>query len=114
MKLETKTVDGISILELEGMVKGGADSDALYETVDSLLEKDQKKIILDLHQVTFVNSSGIGAFIRCYTTVKDSGGVFMIANISEKIESVLYITKLHRVIGLHKTLDDAINAINGE
>ncbi|MBI4810827.1 MAG: STAS domain-containing protein [Ignavibacteriales bacterium] len=108
MKLFTKEVDGIIVVELEGNVLGGPDATALNDTLHQLLDKKKRKIVVDLSGVESMNSSGLSMLIGALTTVRNAGGDLKIAAAAKKIESLLVITKLTTVFELHHTVKKAI------
>ena len=110
MKLSTKEVKGITIIELVGSVLGGPDATALNETLHKLVERGKKKVLLDLSGVQTMNSSGLSMLIGALQTVRNAGGELKIASASEKIESLLVITKLTTVFELHPTIKKALGS----
>lgn len=112
MKLSAKKNDGITIIKLSGNILGGPDASALNDMLHSLIEKNQKKVVLDLSGVNTMNSSGLGMLIGALTTMKNAGGDLKIAAASKKIESLLVITKLISVFELFPTIKSAIKSYN--
>ena len=108
MKLVSKDIAGITVIELEGNVLGGPDATILNDTLHKLTEKRKKKIIVDLSGVESMNSSGLSMLITGLTTMKNAGGDLKIAAASKKIESLLAITKLTTVFELFPTVQKAI------
>jgi anti-sigma B factor antagonist len=108
MKIKTKDIKGITVIELEGNVMGGPDASALNEHLRKLLTDNKKKIVIDLHKVSFINSSGLGMLIGGLTTVRHSGGQMKLARASKKIETLLEMTKLDNVFELHKNVNNAV------
>lgn len=96
------------IIEFKGNVMGGPDAVSLNEELHDLIEKDKTNVVVDLGKVKFMNSSGLGMLIGALTTMKKAGGDLRIANATDKIESLLIITKLITVFKHYKTLDEAI------
>ena len=108
MKLSTKEIEGIIVIELDGSVLGGPDATALNNEVHKLIEKKKKKIVLDLSNVHTMNSSGLGMLIAALTAVRNAGGDLLIAAASKKIENLLVITKLSTVFELFPTVKNAV------
>ena len=108
MKLSTKDVEGITIIQLEGNVLGGPDATALNDALHKLAEKKKKKVVVDLSSVLSMNSSGLSMLIAALTTMRNAGGNLKLAEASKKIESLLVITKLSTVFELHPTVQKAI------
>lgn len=98
------------VLEFKGNVMGGPDAVALNEKLHELIEKDQTNVVVDLSKVKFMNSSGLGMLIGGLTTMRKSGGDLRIANATDKIESLLVVTKLITVFKHFKSLDEAVES----
>lgn len=110
MKFKSKDVDGITVIELKGNVMGGPDATTLNEQLHRLIESGKKRVVVDLKEVKFMNSSGLGMLIGGLTTMKNAGGELKIANASEKIESLLIITKLITVFEHHDSVKKAVGS----
>lgn len=89
---------------------GGPDTVALNEQLHKLIDEGKKNIVVDLGKVNFMNSSGLGMLIGGYTTMKNAGGDLRICNATDKIESLLMITKLITVFQHFKSLDEAVKS----
>ncbi|KAF0151049.1 MAG: anti-sigma-factor antagonist [Ignavibacteria bacterium] len=98
------------VIELKGDIMGGTKDAEFGDSLRKLLSEGKKNIIIDLKETGFVNSSGLGMLISGYTTVKNGGGELKIANVTEKIESLLVITKLTSVFTNYKSIDEAVNS----
>ena len=98
------------ILEFKGDVMGGPDAVALNEKLHELIDQGKKNIVVDLGGVKFINSSGLGMLIGALTTMRKAGGDLRLARASEKIESLLIVTKLVTVFRNFKTLDEAVES----
>jgi anti-sigma B factor antagonist len=108
MKLKTKEMKGVIVIELDGNVMGGPDATALNDYLHQLITEDKKKVVVDLKEVSFINSSGLGMLIGGLTTLRHSGGELKLARASKKVETLLEMTKLHKVFDLHKNVNDAV------
>ena len=102
------------VIEFKGNVMGGPDAVSLNEKLHELIENDKTNVVVDLGKVKFMNSSGLGMLIGALTTMKKAGGDLRIANATDKIESLLIITKLITVFKHYKTLDEAIASYQEE
>jgi len=98
------------VIEFKGNVMGGPDAVSLNEKLHELIEKKQTNIVADLRKVKFMNSSGLGMLIGALTTMRKAGGDLRIANATDKIESLLIITKLITVFKHYKSLDEAVQS----
>jgi len=99
-----------AIIEFKGNVMGGPDAVSLNEKLHELIEKKNTNVVVNLSKVKFMNSSGLGMMIGALTTMRKAGGDLRIANATDKIESLLIITKLITVFKHYKTLDEAIDS----
>ena len=109
MKTSTRQVDGVAIVDCSGRITLGEGSVILRDTVRELLSKGQKKILLNLGEVTYIDSSGIGELVSAFTTVKNSGGELKLLNLTKKVHDLLQITKLYTVFDVR---DDEASAIS--
>jgi anti-sigma B factor antagonist len=110
MKFAAKEQKGITIVELSGNVMGGPDATALNEQVHKLLDAGVRKVVIDLRDVQFVNSSGLGMLIGSLTTMRNAGGNLKLACASKKVQALIEVTKLHSVFELHSSVSAAITS----
>jgi len=108
MKLTTRQVDGVTILDLSGRITLGEGSVQLRDAIRDLLAKGQKLILLNLADVNYIDSSGIGELVSAYTTVRNQGGELKLLNLTKKVHDLLQITKLYTVFDVK---DDEATAI---
>ncbi|MGF1670008.1 MAG: STAS domain-containing protein [Balneolaceae bacterium] len=102
------------VIELKGNIMGGPDAVTLNEKLHELIEQGKTNIVVNLSKVKFMNSSGLGMLIGALTTMRKAGGDLRIANATDKIESLLVITKLITVFKHYKSLDEAIKSFDSE
>lgn len=108
MKISTRQVDGITILDLSGRITLGEGSVQLRDATRDLLAKGQKNILLNLADVNYIDSSGIGELVSAYTTIRNQGGELKLLNLTKKVHDLLQITKLYTVFDVK---DDEASAI---
>lgn len=96
------------VIELKGNVMGGEDTKDFNELLHKLIDEGKKNVVIDLHDVKFMNSSGLGMLIGGLTTMKKADGNLKLANVTDKIESLLIITKLITIFESYKTVDEAV------
>src|SRR5579871_4110288 len=108
MKASTRQVDGVTIVDLSGRITLGEGSVILRDTVRDLLGKNQKKILLNLGDVSYIDSSGIGELVSGFTTVTNQGGQLKLLNLTKRVKDLLQITKLYTVFDVH---DDEATAV---
>lgn len=109
--MKTTINDGVGIVTLNKKMMGVPETDYLYTEVSSLLEKSIKKIVLDLKDVAWMNSMGIGSVIRCYTSVVNSGGSMYLARLTDKTGHIFMITKLITIFKIFDSVDEAISEL---
>ncbi len=98
------------VIEFKGNVMGGPDAVSLNEKIHELIDNNRTNLVVDLSKVKFMNSSGLGMLIGALTTMRKAGGDLRIANATDKIESLLIITKLITVFKHFKSVDEAIES----
>jgi anti-sigma B factor antagonist len=108
MKANTRQVDGVTIVDLSGRITLGEGSVILRDTVRDLVGKGNKKIVLNLGEVNYIDSSGIGELVSAFTTVRNQGGELKLLNLTKKVHDLLQITKLYTVFDVK---DDETAAI---
>ena len=108
MKANTRQVDGITIVDLSGRITLGEGSVLLRDTVRDLISKGNKKILLNLGEVNYIDSSGIGELVSAFTTVRNQGGELKLLRLTKKVHDLLQITKLYTVFDVK---DDEAAAI---
>ncbi|MEW6702497.1 MAG: STAS domain-containing protein [Bacteroidota bacterium] len=110
MKVKTFEKYEAVVIELKGNIMGGPEAQEFSDLLHKLLDEGKKNIIIDLAETKFMNSSGLGMLISGYTTVKNRGGVMKLANATEKIESLLVITKLITIFEHFTSVEEAVNS----
>ena len=100
-KATARETSGATVVDLSGRITLGEGSAMLRELVRDLLDKGQKKIILNLGDVSYIDSSGIGELVSGYTTVKNQGGELKLLHLTKKVHDLLQITKLYTVFDVH-------------
>ncbi|AFL89020.1 anti-anti-sigma factor [Terriglobus roseus DSM 18391] len=108
MKVSTRQVDGVTILDLSGRITLGEGSVTLRDAVRDLVAKGDKNILLNLGDVSYIDSSGIGELVSAFTSVKNSGGELKLLNLTKKVHDLLQITKLYTVFDVK---DDETSAV---
>ena len=108
MKLKSRESEKTVILDISGKLMGGSDADEFRDIIHQLIEEGKKNIIVNLSAVRWVNSTGIGILITGYTTLRRNKGDLKLLNVSNKIESILYVTKLNLIF---ECFDDEEKAV---
>ncbi|RMF66312.1 MAG: anti-sigma factor antagonist [Calditrichaeota bacterium] len=110
MKMNEKTAGDIVVLELSGKIMGGPDASLLNEKLHELIEAGRTKVVADLDKVHWMNSSGLGILIGGLTTMRNNGGDLKLANITDRIQSLLMITKLLTVFETFDSVEAAVES----
>jgi anti-sigma B factor antagonist len=100
IKSNTRHVDGVTIVDLSGRITLGEGSVVLRDNVRDLLGKGHRKILLNLGDVTYIDSSGIGELVSAFTSVRREGGDLKLLNLTKKVHDLLQITKLYTVFDI--------------
>ncbi len=95
--LRTRESNGITIIDLKGRITLGEGSATVRDTVRDLLSLGQKRILLNLSDVNYIDSSGIGELVSAFTAAKKQGGELKLLNLTKKVHDLLQITKLYTV-----------------
>ena len=111
LKITTREVDGVAVLALDGRIVLGEETSSLREKVKSLLSEGKKKIVLDLKNVTLIDSSGLGALVAAYSSAKSGGASLRLSSLGTRPNEVLQITKLYTVFDISNTAEDAVRAM---
>src|SRR5438876_11334578 len=100
MKTSNRQVNGVTTVDCSGRITLGEGSVMLKDTVRELLSKGQKRILLNLGDVNYIDSSGIGELVSAFTTVRNQGGELKLPNLTKKVHDLLQITTLHTVFAV--------------
>ena len=95
MKIQQKEQYGAVILELNGKLTGGPESETFRNIFKTLIDEDKKNVIVNLRKVDWINSTGLGILISGYTSLRNAGGDLVLCNVGDRIDSILYVTKLN-------------------
>ena len=108
MKFNTRQVDGITILDLSGRITLGDGSVTLRDAIRDLVNKGSKSILLNLGDISYIDSSGNGELVSGFTSVRNAGGELKLLNLTKKVHDLLQITKLYTVFDVK---DDEASAV---
>ena len=110
MKLNHREENGVMIIEPKGKIMGGPESTALHDLLHDLIDQGKKNVVIDLGKVDWMNSTGLGLLISGLTTLRKSGGELKLANVTDKIQSLLTITKLVTIFKSYDSVDEAVTS----
>ena len=108
LTIASREVDGVTVLDLSGRITLGEGSVQLRDAVRDLITKGQKSILLNLGDVNYIDSSGLGELVGAYTTARNQGATLKLLKLTKKVHDLLQLTKLYTVFDIH---DDEASAI---
>ena len=100
--------EGITLLELQGEFKFEEDSDSFYEQIKNLLEANKNKIILNLEEVSYCDSFGLGCLAAAFKATRDRSGDLKLLRLSQEVQVLLDLTKLNTVFDIHTSEEEAL------
>jgi anti-sigma B factor antagonist len=110
MQIDERKVGEVVILDLKGKLTLGDGDELLRGKINGLVQAGQKRIVLNLGEVPYIDSAGLGEVVRSYTTVKKQGGVLKLLSLTKRIQDLLAITKLLTVFDTYDTEPDAVTS----
>ncbi len=110
VKLNTRQVGDVNVVDVAGRITLGEGSSTLRDALRDMVGKNQKKILLNLGEVSYIDSSGIGELVSGFTTVTNSGGQLKLLNLNKRVKDLLQITKLYTVFDVHEDEAGAIRS----
>src|SRR5229473_6466918 len=111
LKITNREVDGVSVLALDGRIELGVETRTLCEKVKSLLAEGKRNIVLNLSNVTKLDSSALGALVAAYSSAKSGGASLRMCNLGSRFSEMLQVTKLYNVFEVSDTEADAVRAM---
>ncbi|MGH9493977.1 MAG: STAS domain-containing protein [Candidatus Sulfotelmatobacter sp.] len=112
LSIATREVGKVTVLDVRGRIVLGDEIGDLRKAVHDLVEQGTKKIILNLADVDYIDSSGVGELVGCYTTLRNAGGELKLLNLSQKVQDVLYVTKLYTVFDIKEDEFTAVKSFD--
>ena len=97
MKTSTRQAGDVTIVQMKGRIVLGEESASLRDLVRDLLSKGHRKILINLGDVNYIDSSGLGSLVSAFTSVKKQGGELKLLNLTNKVHDVMQITKLYTI-----------------
>jgi anti-sigma B factor antagonist len=108
LKMTTREVDGVTVVALDGRIVLGEESNALREKVKSLVAEGKKKIVLNMENVSFIDSAGLGTLVAAHHSAKGQGASLRLCHLGAKFSEVLQITKLMTIFEVYNTEAEAV------
>jgi anti-sigma B factor antagonist len=110
LKMNLREVDGIAVVGLDGRVVLGEESNALREQVKTMLASGKKKIVLDMSNVSYIDSAGLGALVAAHHSARTQGASLKLSNLGKKFQEILQVTKLLTVFDVYPSESAAISS----
>jgi len=108
LTIASREVDGVAVLDLSGRITLGEGSVQVRDAIRELLGKGRKNILLDLGEVNYIDSSGLGELVSAYTSARNQGAALKLLKLTKKVHDLLQLTKLYTVFDIY---DDEAAAI---
>lgn len=113
LSINNRQVDGVTIVDLEGKIALGESNTALHQSLKQLVVDGKKQVVLNLANVTGIDSSGLGSIVAGYSTLQSADGALKLANLSDRIADIMTITKLYTVFDIYENEADAVKSFGG-
>ncbi|MDP6579974.1 MAG: STAS domain-containing protein [Vicinamibacterales bacterium] len=112
MEIEERSLENVVVLDLKGKLTIGEGDELLKERINSLMQDGHRNLLLNLEDVPYVDSAGLGEIVRTYTTVSRQGGKLKLVNLTKRITDLLAITKLLTVFDTFESEVEAVSSFN--
>jgi anti-sigma B factor antagonist len=112
MQIEQRTVGDVTVLDVKGRITLGEGDEVLKDKVNSIINQGHKKLVLNLAEVPYIDSAGLGQIVGTYTTVSRQGGSLKLLNLTKRITDLLSITKLLTVFETFESENDAVRSFS--
>ncbi len=112
LRIDTRESNGVTVLTLAGRVTLGDESSQMRSAIKDLIAQGKKRLVLDLESLSYIDSAGLGTLVAAYTSARSSGADIKLANITQKLDELLNITKLVTVFSVYASVDEAIKSFS--
>jgi anti-sigma B factor antagonist len=112
MNITTREVSHVTIVDINGRITLGKETEKLRETIRSLIAEGKKKIVLNLAQVDFIDSAGVGELVSSFTAVRNAGGDLKLFGLTKKVHDILGVTKLYTVFDVKEDEFTAVKSFD--
>ncbi|HFE53382.1 MAG TPA: anti-sigma factor antagonist [Bacteroidetes bacterium] len=110
MTIKEERYGDVVVLAPKGKMMGGPETQALHDRVKQLIEEGVRKVVIDLKDVKWLNSSGLGVLMGAMTSLRNAGGDLKLARVTEKVQSLFMITKLITIFDTYDDVDEAVKS----
>jgi len=108
VKIKEEIRGDVAVISLSGKLMGGPETSEFHDHIKGLIADGMKKVVVDLGKVKWLNSSGLGALMGAYTSLKNAGGDLKLAQVTERVQSILMITKLITIFDTYESAERAV------
>jgi len=112
MQIEERSAGDVTVLDLKGKMTLGEGAELLRDKINSLIQQGRRKVVLNLEDVPYIDSAGLGEIVRTYTTISRQGGSLKLLNLTKRITDLLSITKLLTVFDTYDSEADAVRSFS--
>lgn len=112
LRIDAKESNGVTVLTLAGRVTLGDESNQMRSAIKDLITQGKKRLVLDLGSLSYIDSAGLGTLVAAYTSARNSGADIKLANITQKLDELLNITKLVTVFSVYGSVDEATKSFS--
>lgn len=112
MKLKRREVEGIIFLDVFGKILGGSESDVLSEEIDRVIDAEERNLVLNLKEVPWMNSSGLGILLAAFIRLRSYGGVLKFLHVQDRVRAILVTTKLVDILEVYNDEKAAIDSFS--
>lgn len=112
IRVNNRQVGDVNVVEVVGRITIGEGSNALQKAVRELVDRKQMKILVNLGEVPYIDSSGIGELVSAYSTVTKSGGQFKLSNLTKRVQDLIKISRHHLLFDIHEEEATAVQSFN--
>jgi anti-sigma B factor antagonist len=110
LHIVAKEMDGVTVLSLMGRVTLGDESSQLRNKIKELLKEGKKRLVLDLGEVDYIDSAGLGTLVAAFTSTRNEGGEIRLASVTKRFGELLHITKLVTIFSVHDNVAAAVKS----
>jgi anti-sigma B factor antagonist len=114
MQTATRHIGDVAVLDISGRITLGEGNIVLRDIIRELADKGNKKIVLNLGEVQYIDSSGIGELVKTHTTIRNQGGQLRLVNLNKRVDDLLQMTKLSAVFDIERDEASAIKSLRGD
>lgn len=113
MKFSQREVDGVVVLDLKGKLQGGPEAEQFRDLFKALVDEGRNNVILNLKDVEWISSTGIGIMMRGYKTIREAGGQFVLCHVGERTQQIFNVLRLPDIFDILGTEEEALKKIAG-